>query len=224
LTGTKEYAFQYYVGTAAEGATRLADAYSRKILDPDNDSYISSTTYDEDKTYPQGAEGIVSVFKTEPDTYTWKNTAFKMKDKDDLVIYEMLLRDFTTSGDLNGAKAKLSYLKSLGVNAIELMPVQEFDGNDSWGYNPCSSLRSIKRMEQTRCIRSSLMHVMEKALLLFLMWFIIMPPALIRLLNFIGTAQRQKRLLKIHGLMWMRLILTVCFMTLIMNLLWFVLL
>ena len=137
LTGTKEYAFQYYVGTAAEGATRLADAYSRKILDPDNDSYISSTTYNEDKTYPQGAEGIVSVFKTEPDTYTWKNTAFKMKDKDDLVIYEMLLRDFTASGDLNGAKAKLSYLKSLGVNAIELMPVQEFDGNDSWGYNPC---------------------------------------------------------------------------------------
>ncbi|MGE0016830.1 MAG: alpha-amylase family glycosyl hydrolase, partial [Bacteroides sp.] len=137
LTGTKEYAFQYYVGTAAEGATRLADAYSRKIFDPDNDSYISSTTYNEDKTYPQGAEGIVSVFKTEPDTYTWKNTAFKMKDKDDLVIYEMLLRDFTTSGDLNGAKAKLTYLKSLGVNAIELMPVQEFDGNDSWGYNPC---------------------------------------------------------------------------------------
>ena len=32
---------------------------------------------------------------------------------------------------------KLSYLKEMGVNAIELMPVQEFDGNDSWGYNPC---------------------------------------------------------------------------------------
>ena len=31
---------------------------------------------------------------------------------------------------------KLDYLKALGINAIELMPVQEFDGNDSWGYNP----------------------------------------------------------------------------------------
>ena len=49
----------------------------------------------------------------------------------------MLLRDFTASNDLNGAMQKLDYLKSLGVNAIELMPVQEFDGNDSWGYNPC---------------------------------------------------------------------------------------
>ena len=43
----------------------------------------------------------------------------------------------TASNDLNGAMQKLDYLKSLGVNAIELMPVQEFDGNDSWGYNPC---------------------------------------------------------------------------------------
>lgn len=48
----------------------------------------------------------------------------------------MLLRDFTESSDINGAMAKLDYLQSLGVNAIELMPVQEFDGNDSWGYNP----------------------------------------------------------------------------------------
>ena len=91
----------------------------------------------ENKAYPTGAEGIVSVFQTKPTPYNWKVSNFKVADKDDLVIYEMLLRDFTASGDLNGAKAKLSYLKSLGVNAIELMPVQEFDGNDSWGYNPC---------------------------------------------------------------------------------------
>lgn len=49
----------------------------------------------------------------------------------------MLLRDFTETSDISGALGKLDYLKSLGVNAIELMPVQEFDGNDSWGYNPC---------------------------------------------------------------------------------------
>ncbi|WP_394707665.1 alpha-amylase family glycosyl hydrolase [uncultured Bacteroides sp.] len=138
LSSTKEYAFQYYVGTTAGGAIRLADAYSRKILDPDNDPFIPSSTYDENKTYPTGdAVGIVSVFKIQPDTYTWKHSDFKIEDKKNLVIYEMLLRDFTSTGDLNGAKAKLSYLKSLGVNAIELMPVQEFDGNDSWGYNPC---------------------------------------------------------------------------------------
>lgn len=137
LDATKEYAFQYYVGTKAGEVTRLADAYARKILDPDNDKYITATTYPDKKEYPQGAVGIASVFKTKEDAYPWKVSDFKIKDKDNLVIYELLLRDFTDTGDLNGAMAKLDYLKSLGVNAIELMPVQEFDGNDSWGYNPC---------------------------------------------------------------------------------------
>lgn len=137
LDAAKEYAFQYYVGTKAGETIRLADAYARQILDPDNDKYIASSTYPDKKEYPQGAIGIASVFKTQEDAYSWKVTDFKIKDKDNLVIYEMLLRDFTTTGDINGATEKLDYLKSLGVNAIELMPVQEFDGNDSWGYNPC---------------------------------------------------------------------------------------
>ena len=38
--------------------------------------------------------------------------------------------------DLQGAIQKLDYLERLGITAIELMPVQEFEGNDSWGYNP----------------------------------------------------------------------------------------
>lgn len=137
LAPTKEYAFQYYVGTTADGAIRLADAYTRKILDPDNDPSIPASTYTDNKTYPTGGVGIVSTFKIQEDSYSWKNTSFKIADKDNLVIYEILLRDFTSDGNISAAKAKLSYLKSLGINAIELMPVQEFDGNDSWGYNPC---------------------------------------------------------------------------------------
>lgn len=39
------------------------------------------------------------------------------------MIYELLLRDFTATGDLNGAMEKIGYLKSLGFNAVELMPV-----------------------------------------------------------------------------------------------------
>ncbi len=139
LTGldpTKEYAFQYYVGKTGEQPIRLADAYTRKILDPDNDQYISSTTYPENKTYPAGGIGIVSTFKIQQDTYNWQVTDFQTPATDNLVIYEMLFRDFTSTGDINGAMQKLDYLQSLGVNAIELMPVQEFDGNDSWGYNP----------------------------------------------------------------------------------------
>jgi 1,4-alpha-glucan branching enzyme len=138
LDATKEYAFQYYVGTRNGDVIRLADAYSRKILDPANDPYIPSSTYSDNKTYPSaGASGIVSVFKIQPDNYSWQVPDFTPPAVDHLVIYEMLLRDFTTLSDINGALQELDYLKSMGVTAIELMPVQEFDGNDSWGYNPC---------------------------------------------------------------------------------------
>ena len=133
----KEYAFQYYVGMKNGEALRIADAYAEKILDPNNDKYIAETTYPStQRVYPEKAKGIVSVFRTAPDHYNWKNE-YEMKDMNDLMIYELHIRDFSSSGDLNGVIEKLDYLKSLNINAIELMPIQEFDGNDSWGYNPC---------------------------------------------------------------------------------------
>lgn len=134
LDPSKEYRFQYHIGDTDGGPIRIGDAFSEKVLDPDNDRYIPATTYNEDMTYPKGASGIVSVFRTSDDAYNWEVQDFR-PDRD-LVIYEILLRDFTSGKDLNGAMEKLDYLKDLGVNAIELMPVQEFDGNNSWGYNP----------------------------------------------------------------------------------------
>ena len=137
LNPSKEYAFQYFMGKRGEDTFRVADPYSRKILDPSNDHYIPNATYPEsERIYPEGAIGIVSVFKTVEETYNWQVTDFEIPARDNMVIYELLLRDFTENGDLRGAMEKLDYLESLGVNAIELMPVQEFDGNDSWGYNP----------------------------------------------------------------------------------------
>ena len=48
----------------------------------------------------------------------------------------MLFRDFTKSQNIAGAMAELDYIENLGVTAVQLMPIQEFDGNLSWGYNP----------------------------------------------------------------------------------------
>ena len=136
INPTTEYAFQYYLGREDESIT-LADAYCEKILDPHNDQYIPATTYPNLKKYPKGATGIVSVFQPQEEEYVWEVSDYTIQDPNNLIVYELLLRDFTESGDIKGALEKLPYLKSLGVNAIELMPVQEFDGNDSWGYNPC---------------------------------------------------------------------------------------
>ena len=134
----KEYMFQYHLGDIDEPDKhfRIADAYSEIIYDGDNDRYISTSTYPNLPEYPKGAKGLVGAFQVDAPEYNWQHSDFKVADANDLVIYEMLLRDFTATGDLNGAMDKLDYIANLGVNAIELMPVQEFDGNDSWGYNP----------------------------------------------------------------------------------------
>jgi 1,4-alpha-glucan branching enzyme len=131
IPGT-EYAFQYRV----DDTIRIADPYSQKILDPYNDPYISSATYPNLKPYPAGQSGIVGVLQTAAPAYSWSVNNFSRPDKRSLVIYELLLRDFVTNHDWKTLTDSLNYLKNLGINAIELLPVNEFEGNISWGYNP----------------------------------------------------------------------------------------
>ncbi|TCD18590.1 alpha-amylase [Pedobacter psychrodurus] len=133
LNPNTEYAYQFFV----DGNLKVADPYCEKILDPDNDKYITAATYPNLKAYPTGkTTGILSVMQANQPTYTWKNTSFSRPNKNDLVIYELLIRDFTTDHNYASTLAKLDYLIGLGINAIELMPVNEFEGNLSWGYNP----------------------------------------------------------------------------------------
>ncbi|MFC2109950.1 alpha-amylase family glycosyl hydrolase [Bacteroidota bacterium] len=128
-----EYAYQYVI----DYNIRVADPYSEKILDPNNDQYITDLTYPNLKKYPTDlTEGNASSFIINETPYTWSITNFDKPNQEELVIYEMLIRDFTKLGSYNEALTHLDYLQNLGVNAIELMPVNEFEGNDSWGYNP----------------------------------------------------------------------------------------
>ena len=128
-----EYAFQYVV----DQSITVADPYTAKVLDPWNDQYIPNSVYPNLKNYPKGkTEGITSVLQTAQQPYEWKVPNFQKPDKNHLVIYEMLIRDFTEQHSYKAALEKLPYLKTLGVNAIHLMPINEFEGNSSWGYNP----------------------------------------------------------------------------------------
>jgi len=132
LTPHQEYAYQYYV----DGIT-IADPFARKILDPWNDKYIPANVYPNPKAYPEGkTTGIVSVLQTGSSTYAWKYSNVSLPEKSKLVIYELLVRDFHASHSYQAIIDSLGYLKRLGINAIELMPVMEFEGNESWGYNP----------------------------------------------------------------------------------------
>ena len=133
LTPGREYAYQYLV----DGNLRVADPYCEKILDPNSDQFIPAVTYPNLKPYPTGkTTGIVSVLQTNQTSYVWTANSFQRPSRTDLVIYELHMRDFVARHDYQTLRDTLNYLQRLGINAIELMPVNEFEGNESWGYNP----------------------------------------------------------------------------------------
>ncbi len=135
LTPGTEYAFQYLV----DGSLKVGEPYAEKILDPynNNDQNIPASTYPGLRSYPTGfTTGIVSIVQTASTGYNWTVNNFSRPDKRNLVIYELLMRDFLAAHDWKTLRDTLNYLKSMGVNAIEIMPFNEFENNDSWGYNP----------------------------------------------------------------------------------------
>lgn len=139
LTPGTEYGFQYLV----DEEVFLADPYADKILDPD-DQYIPDAVYPELKDFPSQALNSkwyfnrVSVFQTGQTPYTWQTSNYVPPAKENLIVYELLIRDFFGENErtYENLTDTLGYFKRLGVNAIELMPIMEFNGNESWGYNP----------------------------------------------------------------------------------------
>jgi 1,4-alpha-glucan branching enzyme len=133
LTPGKEYVFQYLI----DDSIRIADPYCEKISDPANDKDISSTIYPNLIAYPnEKTTEITGVIQPGQTHYNWQVSNFTPPAKEKLVVYELLIRDFTDQRDVKTITDTIPYLKRLGVNAIELMPFNEFEGNDSWGYNP----------------------------------------------------------------------------------------
>jgi glycosidase len=134
LIPKKEYIFQYLV----DGLIRIGDPYADKTSDPSNDQeIITQNRYPGLLPYPTGKTSFQATYlQTGQEKYSWKNTSYTKPKPEELVVYELLVRDFDERRNYAAVIERLDYLKSLGVNAIELMPVGEFEGNLSWGYNP----------------------------------------------------------------------------------------
>ena len=129
----QRYAFQYLI----DGSLKIADPYSELILDPSNDGGISVLNNPNPHPYPTGkTTGHATLIHPGKPAYVWKNTQFTPPSKEKLVIYELLVRDFVTTRSYKTILDTLDYLQRLGINAIEFMPTNEFEGNESWGYNP----------------------------------------------------------------------------------------
>lgn len=138
LEPQKEYAYQYCVVRSDGKVVKISDAYSTKVLHPD-DAYEPRKVDPTLKPYPKGGDGgYVSVLQTAKPKFEWSEETlhFKRPDKNNLIIYEMWVYDYTITRNIEGVRQRLDYLENLGVNAIELMPICEFEGNYNWGYSP----------------------------------------------------------------------------------------
>ncbi len=140
LTPGTNYSYQYWVVDQTPIANspalvKVADPCSTTVLSPYDDPYISSTTYPNLPVYPAGQEREVTLLKTGQTAYNWQVPNFTKPNKDKLVVYELLIRDFDANRNFQDVINRIQYFRDLGINAIELMPVMEFEGNESWGYN-----------------------------------------------------------------------------------------
>ena len=114
---------------------KTADPYSYLVLSPFDDPWIPENSYPNLPSYPEGQEREVTMFNLSSNEYDWQIENFDKPKKEDLIIYEVLIRDFDSERTFQNLIDKIEYFKNLNINAIELMPVMEFEGNESWGYN-----------------------------------------------------------------------------------------
>lgn len=142
LTSGTQYTYQYWVvdNTPTSGSPKLvrtADPYSTLVLSSFDDPYISASSYPNLPAFPSesGQNREVTVLQTGQTPYNWQVTNFTKPEKDNLVVYEVLIRDFDANRNIQDLINRIDYFKNLKINAIELMPIMEYEGNESWGYN-----------------------------------------------------------------------------------------
>ncbi|WP_298155767.1 alpha-amylase family glycosyl hydrolase [Flavobacterium sp.] len=140
LTPGVNYTYQYWVVdttpmTNSPALVKTADPFSTLVVNPYDDPYIPASTYPNMPAYPAGQSRDVTVLQTGQAPYNWQVTNFAKPKKEDLVVYEVLVRDFDANRNYQSLIDRIDYFKNLHINAIELMPVMEFEGNESWGYN-----------------------------------------------------------------------------------------
>ena len=96
---------------------------------------------DSNATRVTNSIGVGIIYK--PTAYQWQVNNFQIANWNELVLYELHIGTFnvpsgtTVPGSFAEASARLDRLKDLGINAVEVMPIQEFPGAISWGYNGC---------------------------------------------------------------------------------------
>jgi maltooligosyl trehalose hydrolase (EC 3.2.1.141) len=114
---------------------KVGDEYRYMIHGPES-SFSRIDPYARQVTNSKG-NGIIYDLNA----FDWGDDTFSIASWNEIIIYEMHIGTFHVKekecpGTLDSAIEKLPYLRELGINAIEIMPIMEFAGDFSWGYNP----------------------------------------------------------------------------------------
>ena len=123
----------YWYGFVKKAKT--GDEYKFCIVDAEGNSHLKNDPYAKVVTNSIGNSVIVDP------AYDWADDDYQLPSWNDLVIYELHTGTFNVKkkgrpGNFKSLIEKLPYLQQLGISAIELLPVAEFPGDFSWGYNP----------------------------------------------------------------------------------------
>uniref|UniRef100_UPI00404A041E alpha-amylase family glycosyl hydrolase n=1 Tax=Flavobacterium sp. TaxID=239 RepID=UPI00404A041E len=160
LTPNQMYAYQYWVGDQTDlpanspALVKTADPFSTLVFSPfDDQEIIDLGVYPDLPSYNDIAPGQsreVTALQTGDQAYyqyQWSDATlnFQKPAPQDLVIYEALVRDFDANRTYQDLIDKIDYFVNLKINALQLMPVMEFEGNLSWGYNTVFHMAADKR-------------------------------------------------------------------------------
>jgi 1,4-alpha-glucan branching enzyme len=128
---------------AEENGNWYADVPEAKIGDPYK--FQLTTEQGEFKRidpYAREVTGSTGDAVVHDPSFAWGEDKFRLAPWNELVIYELHVGTFNDQEDDDAAaqfdsiSGRLGHLKKLGINAIQIMPVGEFAGDRSWGYNP----------------------------------------------------------------------------------------
>ena len=81
---------------------------------------------------PEGVHGPSAIVNNE---YSWTDDEWQGMEPAEMIIYELHTGTFTAAGNFHGIISTLDYLQSLGITAIEIMPIAQFPGHHNWGYD-----------------------------------------------------------------------------------------
>jgi 1,4-alpha-glucan branching enzyme len=121
------YNYQYNIN----GEKLIADPWSTNVK-WENSAGSQSSDYSEAHT----------LFSVGAEQFNWTDQNFEIHEMKDVILYELHIGDFGDDGNSAGtyqhliSKIEEGYFSDLGITTLELMPVNEFEGGWSWGYNP----------------------------------------------------------------------------------------